>query len=198
MRQTLKPRDVAKYGHNLGVPITTFIWKKKKKRFPEENTKLFNTGLDRFYPAGTRTPKSLRESCYNCSDLSHQYSGLENSVDYSPWGHKESDMTERLSLSRSHQRSKIDPNKMTHLLKQTLEDLPWIYQPVVGRWLSPLGQTPYLHGDFFPRRNSSKRGAAAVSHSDFCSSLQPALEHLPNLWMPVQIRCPIANSKSGL
>ena len=28
-----------------------------------------------------------------------QYSGLENSVDYSPWGHKESDMTERLSLS---------------------------------------------------------------------------------------------------
>jgi len=30
-----------------------------------------------------------------------QYSGLENSIDcmYSPWGHKESDMTERLSLS---------------------------------------------------------------------------------------------------
>ena len=28
-----------------------------------------------------------------------QYSGLENSMDYiSPWGHKESDMTERLSL----------------------------------------------------------------------------------------------------
>ena len=23
-----------------------------------------------------------------------QYSGLENSTDYSPWGHKESDMTE--------------------------------------------------------------------------------------------------------
>ena len=23
-----------------------------------------------------------------------QYSGLENSMDYSPWGHKESDMTE--------------------------------------------------------------------------------------------------------
>ena len=31
-----------------------------------------------------------------------QYSGLENSMDlYSPWGHKESDMTERLSLSLS-------------------------------------------------------------------------------------------------
>ena len=30
-----------------------------------------------------------------------QYSGLENSMDgmYSPWGSKESDMTERLSLS---------------------------------------------------------------------------------------------------
>ena len=28
-----------------------------------------------------------------------QYSGLENSMDYSPWGHKESDTTERLSLS---------------------------------------------------------------------------------------------------
>ena len=30
-----------------------------------------------------------------------QYSGLENSMDYSPWGHKESDTTERLSLSLS-------------------------------------------------------------------------------------------------
>ena len=28
-----------------------------------------------------------------------QYSGLENSMDYIPWGHKESDMTEKLSLS---------------------------------------------------------------------------------------------------
>ena len=30
-----------------------------------------------------------------------QYSGLENSMDYSPWGRKESDTTERLSLSLS-------------------------------------------------------------------------------------------------
>ena len=30
-----------------------------------------------------------------------QYSGLENSMDYSPWGLKESDMTERLLLSLS-------------------------------------------------------------------------------------------------
>ena len=28
-----------------------------------------------------------------------QYPGLENPMDYSPWGHKESDTTERLSLS---------------------------------------------------------------------------------------------------
>ena len=27
-----------------------------------------------------------------------QYSGLENSMDYSPWGSKESDKTERFSL----------------------------------------------------------------------------------------------------
>ena len=36
-------------------------------------------------------------------DYPLQYSGLENSMDsiYSPWGRKESDMTERLSLSLS-------------------------------------------------------------------------------------------------
>ena len=28
-----------------------------------------------------------------------QYSGLENSMDYSPWGRKESDTSKRLSLS---------------------------------------------------------------------------------------------------
>ena len=32
-----------------------------------------------------------------------QCSGLENSMDCSPWGHKESDMTERLSLSGTNQ-----------------------------------------------------------------------------------------------
>ena len=30
-----------------------------------------------------------------------QYSGLENFMDYSPWGHKESDMTEQLSFSQT-------------------------------------------------------------------------------------------------
>ena len=29
-----------------------------------------------------------------------QYSGLENAVDYSPWGHKESDTTERLIICK--------------------------------------------------------------------------------------------------
>ena len=33
-------------------------------------------------------------------DYPLQYSGLENSMDYSPWGHKELDTTERLSLSK--------------------------------------------------------------------------------------------------
>ena len=36
-----------------------------------------------------------------------QNSGLENSTDYSPWGHKKSDMTEPLSLS--HNRQLIHP-----------------------------------------------------------------------------------------
>ena len=33
-----------------------------------------------------------------------QYSGLKNSMDYSSWGHKESDRTEQLSLSVSKMR----------------------------------------------------------------------------------------------
>ena len=31
-----------------------------------------------------------------------QYSGLENSMDYSPWSHKESDMTDQLSHRHTH------------------------------------------------------------------------------------------------
>ena len=31
-----------------------------------------------------------------------QYSGLENPMDYSPWGHKKLDKTEQLSLSLSY------------------------------------------------------------------------------------------------
>ena len=36
-----------------------------------------------------------------------QYSGLENSMDYSPWGHKDSDTTERLSLHFTFQRGGV-------------------------------------------------------------------------------------------
>ena len=55
-----------------------------------------------------------KQSAYNVGDLGSipglgrspgkgkgyplQYSGLENSMDYSPWGHKELDTTEQLSL----------------------------------------------------------------------------------------------------
>ena len=58
-----------------------------------------------------------KESAYNAGDLGSipglgrcpgegkgyplQYSGLENSMDYSPWGRKESDTTEQLSLHLS-------------------------------------------------------------------------------------------------
>ena len=63
-----------------------------------------------------------KESACNVGDLSFipglgrsgegkgyplQNSGLENSTDYSPWGHKKSDMTEPLSLS--HNRQLIHP-----------------------------------------------------------------------------------------
>ena len=40
----------------------------------------------------------LRSSPGEGKDYPHQYSGLENSMDYSPWGHKQLDMTERISL----------------------------------------------------------------------------------------------------
>ena len=40
----------------------------------------------------------LRRSSGEGNSYPLQYSGLENSMDYSPWGHKELDMTERLSL----------------------------------------------------------------------------------------------------
>ena len=52
-----------------------------------------------------------------------QYSGLENSLDcmYSPWGHKESDTTERLSLSLSALKHIISPlaNFLCYWLKNS-------------------------------------------------------------------------------
>ena len=48
-------------------------------------------------PGLRRCPESERKA------YPLQYSGLENSKDcYSPWGYKESDMTERLSLSQNN------------------------------------------------------------------------------------------------
>ena len=44
-----------------------------------------------------------------------QYSGLENSMDHSPWGRKESDTTEHLSLSFSLS-SCISLKKVEHFL----------------------------------------------------------------------------------
>ena len=41
----------------------------------------------------------LRRSPGEGKDYPLQYSGLENSIDCSPWGHIESDTTEQLSLS---------------------------------------------------------------------------------------------------
>ena len=62
--------------------------------------------IDKGFPAGSDS----KESACNVGDLGSipglgrspgegkgyplQYSGLENSMDYSPWSHKESDMTE--------------------------------------------------------------------------------------------------------
>ena len=46
-----------------------------------------------------------------------QYSGLENSMDYSPWGRKELDTTERLSLSLTV--------KMVRMIVQS-EDHIWL------------------------------------------------------------------------
>ena len=50
-----------------------------------------------------------------------QYSALENSMGYSPWGRKESDITERLSLSLFTQI--ILKNEHTQKIKKTFFNL---------------------------------------------------------------------------
>ena len=48
-------------------------------------------------------------------DYPLQYSGLENSMDlYSPWGHKESDTTERLSLTGLHYLDEVNSTIYIH------------------------------------------------------------------------------------
>ena len=49
-------------------------------------------------PADPGSTPGLGRSPGEGKDYPLQYSGLENSMDYSPWGCKESDTTERLSL----------------------------------------------------------------------------------------------------
>ena len=60
------------------------------------------------FTLGFRDSSAGKESACNAGDLGSipglerspgEGKGLENSMDYSPWGRKESEMTERLSLS---------------------------------------------------------------------------------------------------
>ena len=49
--------------------------------------------------AGKSSIPGLGRSPGEGNDYPLQYSGLENPKDFSPWGHKESNKTEQLSLS---------------------------------------------------------------------------------------------------
>ena len=97
-----------------------FTWVKGSVAFPRGfptrlSRKAFpHTQVFLGFPYGSKCGK---ESACNAGDLGSipglgrypgeakgyplQYSGLENSMEYSPWGHKESGMTERLPLSLS-------------------------------------------------------------------------------------------------
>ena len=56
-----------------------------------------------------------------------QYSGLENSVDCSPWGRKESDMTERLSLSHEELQERFCPDSVFSLPPERKATIIWSY-----------------------------------------------------------------------
>ena len=76
-------------GEGLGLPTAVFLG------FPcgsASNESACNVGDLGLIPGLGRSPGEGK-------GYPLQYSGLENSMDsYSPWGHKESDMTERLLL----------------------------------------------------------------------------------------------------
>ena len=59
-----------------------------------------------------------------------QYSGLENSMDYSPWGLKESDSTEQLSLSLSDSKTEV------HMV--LAHPIPPLPPTVSSAWLLPV------------------------------------------------------------
>ena len=77
----------------------------------EEFLPSFRVGFDTAFPGGFPGGSDGKESACNVGNLGSipglgrspgegkgyplQYSGLENAMDYSPWGHKELDMTER-------------------------------------------------------------------------------------------------------
>ena len=65
-------------------------------------------GLGSSPPGGLGNPLQ-----YSCLLNSH---GRRSLADYSPWGHKELDMTERLSLTHSFSHSLILTHSLTHLL----------------------------------------------------------------------------------
>ena len=104
---------IMKYVNFINLNICINFWK-------SESNKLYFLLIDLYYwalksildfPGGS----DGKASVYNVGDLGSipglgrspgegkgyplQYSDLENCMHYSPWGHKESDTTERLSLS---------------------------------------------------------------------------------------------------
>ena len=58
-----------------------------------------------------------------------QYSGLENSMDCSPWGCKESDMTERLSLSCEELQECFCPDFVFSLPPERKSTILWSCEP---------------------------------------------------------------------
>ena len=135
-----------------------------------------------------------------------QYSGLENPMDYSPWGHKESNTTERLSLSRLI--SQWPPSlPSTPLLQFNLltvaRDTFWTYW---SDHTPPLLKThPWLPSILRGKPSSSafSSGLASCSPSSCCPQEPPSSAiHAPDslrgflLWS--QLRLPTAPSPSSL
>ena len=89
--------------------ITIYLLKKKKKKVqstvpPFRASSFPGSSVGKESACNARDPGSIPGSGKSAGEgNSHplQYSGLENFMDYSPWGHKESDMTEQLSFSQT-------------------------------------------------------------------------------------------------
>ena len=83
-----------------------------------------------------------------------QYSGLGNSMDYSPWGYKESDTTEQLSLSFDAYGKESTCQCRRHRR--------WGFSPWVGKipWSRKRQPTPV----FLPRKSHDRRAWQATVH----------------------------------